>query len=625
MLGNPVLVEVPSAELVGYVRDKSGVLTWHVVLSMIEPGGALSRWHYFIDAKNGDLVNLYDGIRHVLNRETYDMNNTTSPPSATLVISEGGVSKDKVTQATHDNVGVVYDYFLTNHGRDGMDGLGGTIETYVHWGVDFNGAFYGRMSNGNGAMVFGDANSKTMFPYGTALDIVAHEYTHGVVDFTAHIGSSEQSKALNESIADTFAMFVDTEDFLLGEDLFQNGTQALQSISNPSQHGNQPEHMSAYRLDAVSSVLDPHKNGGITNKAFFNIVSALGRPDTEKIYYRALTVYMTASTDFAGARLTLEQAASTLFGPNSVQLSAVKSGFNAVGIYQPPGDFVGVFVADSPLPPADSNGLVSKTFTHSSASAMKVNFSSWAFPGRTVYIKDGTGTVIYTYDSVAPLQGGFTSGPVHGHTITVEFYPVAYMTRQMGFPTVDGYFYNDLDNTPPAFSAATVTIIDSFTATISWLTDERADSQVLWGETLAYGSMTPLQTFKAFNHSVTVDMLMPGKNYNVLAESVDFSGNVGDSGNLTFSTPAATDVLTIDRAQWPAFGELRVRATSTDPLATVTVYFGDGRFIGAMDADGKGGHRLRISNFINSRSVDSEIMLRSSSGGFDTHMFPALP
>lgn len=625
LLGDPDLIEMPSAELVGYVRDKFGVLTWHVVLTTIEPSGALGQWHYFINARNGDLVNFYNGIRHVLDRETYDMNNTTTLSLATLEIVEGGVSKDKVTQATHDNVATVYDYYLTNHGRDGMDGLGGTIETYVHWGDSFVGAFYGRL-NDHGAMAFGDGNPKTMFPYGTALDVVAHEYTHGVIDFTARVGFSEQSTALNESLADVFAMFVDTEDFLLGEDLFQDETRALESISDPLQQGNQPDHMSAYRLDAVSPFLDPHRNGGITNKAFFNIVSALDRPDTAKIYYRALTVYMTTSTDFAGARLALEQAASDLFGPDSVQRAAVESGFNAVGIYQPPGDFVGVFVADpDPLfPPADSNGLVSKTFTHSGASAMKVNFSSWAFPGRTVYIKDGTGTVIYTYDSVGALPGGFTSGPVHGDTITVEFYPVADMIGSMGFPTVDGYFYNDLDFTPPAFSAVTVTIVDHFTATMSWLTDERADSQVRWGETLAYGNTTPLQPFKTFNHSVTLDMLMPGTTYNAVATSVDFSGNIGSSDNLTFSIPAATDVVIIDRADWPAFDELRVRATSTDPLATVTVYFGDGRFIGTMDADGKGGHRLRTSSFINTRSVDSKIMLRSSAGGFDTHMFPAL-
>jgi len=210
---------------------------------------------------------------------------------------------------------------------------------------------------------------------------------------------------------------------------------------------------------------------------------------------------------------------------------------------------------------------------------------------------------------------------VPGDTVTIEFYPEAFRT----WPQVSGYFFDDLDLLPPILSSPTATIVDPFTAVITWTTDERSDGQVLWGETSTYGNATPLQPFKTLDHSVTIDTLMPGSTYNFLVESVDYSGNLGNSGNLSFSTPAASDVLTIDRAQWPAFGELRVEATTTDPLASVSVYFDNGQLIGTMDANGKGRHRFRHTGFVNPRRIDSEIMLRSSSGGFDFYAFPALP
>lgn len=620
-LGEPALTAAPSAALEGYVRHEFGLLTWHVVLNATEPDGAPAEWNCFIDAHDGSLVDLFNGILHLLDRETYDLENGGAGSSAALIISEGGTSNDKVAQATHDNVGIVYDYFLSAHGRDSIDGAGGTIETYVHWGIDRVGALYGR-NNGRPAMAFGDGNlhsAANTLPYGTVLDIVAHEYTHGVTDFSAHLGGTEQSRTLNESMSDVFAMLVDADDFLLGEDLFKGQQRALESIENPPFFGAQPDHMSRYQLDAPLPVLDPHKNGGITNKAFFNIVSAIGRPDAGKIYYRALTVYMTSSTGFIGARLALEQAAADLFGPASPQLAAVQSGFAAVGIVPPPADFEGVFVADSRTPSVDSNGAVTMTYTHPGASAMKLVFGTFRFPGRTVYIKDRMGTVVYDYRFI-PLPPGanFTTGPVHGDTITVEYFPLP----SNGWPSVDGYVHGDLDFAPPLLSTVSIDDIDHFSATVLWRTDEPADSQVDYGESVALGSSTPRQPFRTFNHSVDLTALQPGTTVHVLATSADFAGNQGDSGDLVFSTPAASDAVSISRARRQS-GVLRVDATSTDPTSTLSVHFPSGFPIGAMEGDGKGGYRFRIDNFANSPSRDLTIVVRSSSGGSDSWIIPA--
>lgn len=623
-LDDAVLTEPAEAVLNGYAQYGRGLLTWHVVLNTISADGLPGEWHVFVDARTGTLVDRYNNVWTIRNRETFDAQNGTSPHLATLVIAEGGVSNDNVAQTTHDNLGIVYDYFFNNHGRDGWDDAGMTIKAFVHWSVGFAGAFYGRM-NGNGAIAFGDGRLPLTGPYGIGLDVVAHEYTHGVTDFTAHLFGNLQARTLNESMSDIFAMLIDTDDFQLGEDVITPKIPggALEWIDNPPL-GGQPDHMSRY-LIIVGDNGAVHLNTGIPNKAFFNIVSAIGRLATGQIYYRALTVYMTASTNFSQARLALVQAAEDLFGPNSPEVAAVESGFDAVGILPPPADFTGTFLSSpfsTPHPPL-GNSTITKTFTQPGASGMKVRFSVFETLG-TVYIKDGTGSVIYTYSGflASRLDGiPFTSGPVNGETITVDFLDGSAASRRFYGFDIDGYLYNDApDIIPPVISAVSVTNITPFSATINWSTDEGADTQVEYGETTAYGNTAPLQIFKVNRHSVDLSGLIPGTTYNFQVKSTDWSGNLAVSGNLTFSTLAAMDVVTITRARYKENGfELRLEADCSDPTATLSVYFDNLTLLGVMSGDGKGRHKFRKNIVLR---PGNSITVRSPGGGFETWIVP---
>jgi len=73
----------------------------------------------------------------------------------------------------------IYDYYLERHGRDSLDGEGGTILGVVRLGLGYGNAFW---SSALGLMAFGDAE-----PFAGALDVVAHEATHGVIDATASL------------------------------------------------------------------------------------------------------------------------------------------------------------------------------------------------------------------------------------------------------------------------------------------------------------------------------------------------------------------------------------------------------------------------------------------------------
>src|SRR4030067_3301995 len=103
------------------------------------------------------------------------------------------------------------DYYLNTHGRDSYDDAGAPIISTVHYRRHYVNAFW----NGQ-QMVYGEGDGVTSDPL-VALDVISHELTHAVTDYTAALIYQDQSGALNESISDVFAMMVDRDDFMIGE------------------------------------------------------------------------------------------------------------------------------------------------------------------------------------------------------------------------------------------------------------------------------------------------------------------------------------------------------------------------------------------------------------------------
>jgi Zn-dependent metalloprotease len=182
-------------------------------------------------------------------------------------------------------------------------------------------------------MVYGDGDGVNYRAFSAALDVVAHELTHGVTDYEANLIYQDQSGALNESFSDVFGVIIEDQNgngnWLMGEDCFIRGT-AFRSLSNPSAYGD-PENMSEYYY-TTSDNGGVHTNSGIPNKAAYNVYNNLGGDFTKlgAIYYRALTVYLSQSSNFAAARDALEQSALDLYGETGK--AAVSSAFNDVGI-----------------------------------------------------------------------------------------------------------------------------------------------------------------------------------------------------------------------------------------------------------------------------------------------------
>lgn len=245
----------------------------------------------------------------------------------------------------HYNSEKVYDYYLEEHGRNSLDGNGMAILSYVHVGTNYNNAFW----NGQ-FMAYGDGDGEFMVPLSAGLDVAAHEMTHGVITHTANLQYRFQSGALNESFADVFGALIDEDDWEMGEDIMApaakaEGRNALRSLSNPDQYpvsaerapygdGYYPKHMDEY-YDMPARVDNGgvHVNSSITNHAAYLIGEQIGKEKLGKIYYRALTIYLTPTSDFSDARNAIAQSAADLYGEGSPEVAAVESGFDQVGIY----------------------------------------------------------------------------------------------------------------------------------------------------------------------------------------------------------------------------------------------------------------------------------------------------
>jgi Zn-dependent metalloprotease len=280
-----------------------------------------ARKDYVIDAGNGKLLDAIDRLYIARNRQTYSANGGTTLPGTLRRSETAGPTGDADVDHAHDFVGATYDYYAVTHGRDSYDNAGATLMATVHYSVNYQNAFW----DGN-QMVYGDG-----FP---VKDVTAHELTHAVTERTANLEYRWQSGALNESFSDIFGAMVDRDDWLMGEDL---PIGAIRDLANPSAFG-QPAQASGW-VATCSDNEGVHTNSGIPNKAFVNVATSIGKGDAERIFYRALTVYLQPQSTLEDARAAALQAAEDLFGATSPQAQAVNTGFGAVGLngsFQPP-------------------------------------------------------------------------------------------------------------------------------------------------------------------------------------------------------------------------------------------------------------------------------------------------
>jgi Zn-dependent metalloprotease len=256
---------------------------------------------------------------------------------------------DPAIDEAYHGLGETYSLFWHAFDRHSLDDRGLALVATVHFGQDYENAFWdGRQ------MVFGDGDGELFHRFTIALDIIAHELSHGVIQYEAALAYAGQSGALNESLSDVFGSLtkqhargqpVEAADWLIGEGLFTERVagRALRSMAEPGSayddpllgRDPQPGHMD----DFVVTDQDHggvHINSGIPNRAFHLAAMALGGHAWEaagRVWYDTLVdARLGRDSDFATFAALTQENAARRFGDASREARAVREAWRDVGV-----------------------------------------------------------------------------------------------------------------------------------------------------------------------------------------------------------------------------------------------------------------------------------------------------
>ena len=288
-----------------------------------------------------------DAIKLSPDRAVYDGEKKAALPGK-LVRKEGDKpSKDPVVNEAYDGAGDTFRLYAEIYRRDSLDGKGMKIISTVHHRRNYNNAFW------NGRQIaYGDGDG-VLFKKFTALSIIGHELSHGVVQFSGGLVYRDQSGALNESFADVFAAL--TEQFkakqtaceaswligegILGKDV--NGN-ALRSMKAPGTayeddilgKDPQPYHMDFY-VNTSSDNGGVHINSGIPNHGFYLLANLLGGYAWEKaghVWYDTMQAINNPFATFSDWADKSVEMARNRFGSGSLEQLMTRRAWKLTGI-----------------------------------------------------------------------------------------------------------------------------------------------------------------------------------------------------------------------------------------------------------------------------------------------------
>jgi Zn-dependent metalloprotease len=292
----------------------------------------------------------------VKQRTIYDAQQGANLPG-TVVRKEGEpASSDPAVNEAYIGAGATYDLYWEIYQRNSIDDKGMAIDSSVHYQKNYDNAFW----NGS-QMVYGDGDSglpaeQQLFNRFTiSIDVIGHELTHGVTQFTANLLYQDESGALNESISDCFGSLVKQRqlgqsaaeaDWIIGQGLFTPNVKGvgIRSMKAPGTAYDdpvlgkdpQPSNMKDYQhLASTDDAGGVHINSGIPNFAFYSTAVAIGGnawKKTGRIWYKTLKEQLKSTSNFQDAANLTLTVAGELYGKNSIEQQGVLKGWAAAGI-----------------------------------------------------------------------------------------------------------------------------------------------------------------------------------------------------------------------------------------------------------------------------------------------------
>lgn len=282
-----------------------------------------------------------------LSRSVYDARHSTKLPGKLAMNEHKPRSSDVEATEAYDGCGAAFDFYAQVFNRNSIDDRGMPLVSTVHYATRFDNAMW----NGD-QMVYGDGDGR-LFKRFTALDVIGHELTHGVTQYTAALGYSGQNGALNEHISDAFGIMVKQyklgqsarqSDWYIGAELFTSSVhgKALRSMAAPGTayddpvlgRDPQPSHMRQY-VDTHEDNGGVHINSGIPNLAFYRAAIELGGQTWDvlgPIWYQTLKERLTPDAEFNDFASATVDVAGELHGNGTGVQQIVAKAWSSVGL-----------------------------------------------------------------------------------------------------------------------------------------------------------------------------------------------------------------------------------------------------------------------------------------------------
>ena len=391
IMNNPTASYYPVANLL-IVRSgtpNEWKLAWNLNIVTLEP---YESWSVYINAHTGDFIGKisqihhgnspsiattqYSGTQNIttdsfsggyrlwetrngVSIKTQHVNNISSTsPTYNFVDNDNNWTaveyhngnEDQAALDVHWALEKTLDYWRIKRNRNSYDGIGGRVIGLVHHGVNSNNAAWVK---GENIMYFGDGSTSSY----TTLDIVAHEFGHGVnletsnlrvTDSNVPISEVIETKTLIEGFSDIWGAVVEEwaapekDEWLMGEEL--TNKPPTRSMQNPNSNG-QPD---TYLQSGYWSTTDFHKNATVVGYWFYLLseggdgvngigqcydVLGIGIDKAAKIVYHAQKArWVKDQAKFINARSGTISAAIDLYGVNSNEAIAVENAWHAVGV-----------------------------------------------------------------------------------------------------------------------------------------------------------------------------------------------------------------------------------------------------------------------------------------------------
>jgi Zn-dependent metalloprotease len=405
----------PKAELVFIDKKFSNnvstyVLAWKVNVYAEKP---LSYQNVYIDAISGELYHKmdlmmtgdvqgtahtkYSGVQTITTDsmgvsnfrlketgrcgvQTFNMLTTTNLGSAVDFTDADNnwnnvnAAQDEIATDAHFGAEKTYDFYLSKFNRQSYDNLNSPLYSYVHYDVDYANAFWD-----GSKMTYGDGDGTSNGPL-TSLDVCGHEITHGVTEYSANLIYQDEPGGMNEAFSDIMGAAIEfyaspaTGDWFVGEDFDLTGGHGFRNMSNPNEFQQPDTYLGTYWYIGVLDNGGVHTNSGVANYWYYLLteggsgtndignvftVSAIGLEKATQIAYRALTVYLTSTSQYFDMREATLQSAIDLYGPCSAEYISTANAWYAVGVGQAVADN-DVYISEVLSPKTDC-GLTSET------------------------------------------------------------------------------------------------------------------------------------------------------------------------------------------------------------------------------------------------------------------------